>query len=380
MAAITGGEGELPFVDLSRAVEVIRDELDAAIATVLESGHFILGEQCSSFESEFATAISADHGVAVASGTDALELALRALGIGPGDEVVTQANTCVPTVAAIVRTGARPVLCDVEPEAATMDPKSLEDTLGTGTRAIIPVHLYGQCADMDAIGAVAASAGVPLIEDCAQATGAEFQGRKAGSIGIAGCFSFYPTKNLGALGDAGAVVTGDSGLADRLREVRQYGQSGRDRYERAGVNSRMDELQAAILRVKLPRLEAWNARRAEIAATYTRALMDAPVAPLLLLEHARHVFHLFVVTARHREEFRAAMRDRGIATMVHYPAPIHAHPAYRDLVRTPVTLEVAERLSEQVVSLPLHPELSDDEVERVATAARASSKNQPSPQ
>jgi dTDP-4-amino-4,6-dideoxygalactose transaminase len=374
METITGAEGDLPFVDLARSAGAIREELDAAMATVLESGRFILGEECSAFESEFASAMSADHALGVASGTDALELALRALEIGPGDEVVTQANTCVPTVAAILRAGARPVLCDVEPEAATMDPRSLEGALGPRTAAIIPVLLYGQCADMDGIAPVAASAGVPLIEDCAQATGAELRGRKAGTMGVAGCFSFYPTKNLGALGDAGAVITDDPGLAERVREIRQYGQSGRDRYERAGVNSRMDELQAAVLRVKLPRLEGWNARRAEIAATYTRVLTGAPVTPLLSLEHARHVFHLFVVRAPRREEFRAAMRDRGIATMVHYPAPIHAHPAYSDLIRTPVGLEAAERLSEEVVSLPLNPELSDDEVGRVAAAASASSK------
>jgi dTDP-4-amino-4,6-dideoxygalactose transaminase len=374
MASTTGGDGALPFVDLGRAVGAVREELDAALAEVLESGHFILGDRCASFEAEFAATMSVEHAVGVASGTDALEIALRALDVGPGDEVVTQANTCIPTVAAILRTGARPVLCDVEPEAGTMDPSSLEGAIGSQTRAIIPVHLYGQCGDMDAIGAVAASAGVPLVEDCAQAAGAEFRCRKAGSMGVAGCFSFYPTKNLGALGDAGAVVTDDSRLAARLREIRHYGQSGRDRYATIGVNSRMDEVQAAILSVKLPRLERWNDRRAEIAAVYTRALADTQVKPLRMLMLGRHVFHLFVVRAPQREALMARMRDRGIATMIHYPVPIHGHQAYRNLVRTPVSLDAAELLSELVVSLPLNPELSDDEVERVAAAARASAK------
>jgi dTDP-4-amino-4,6-dideoxygalactose transaminase len=372
MASTTGGDGVLPFVDLGRAVAAMREELDAAVSAVLESGNFILGDRCASFEAEFASTMSVEHAVGVASGTDALELALRAIDVGPGDEVITQANTCIPTVAAILRAGARPVLCDVEPEAGTMDPDSLERAISSETRAIIPVHLYGQCGDMDAIGDLATSAGVPLVEDCAQAAGAEYRGRKAGSMGIAGCFSFYPTKNLGALGDAGAVVTDDPLLAARLREIRQYGQSGRDRYATTGVNSRMDEIQAAILSVKLPRLERLNARRAEIASVYTRALADTPGKPLGILDLGRHVFHLFVVRAPQREAFMARMRDRGVATMVHYRRPIHGHQAYRDLVRTPVSLGAAELLSELVVSLPLTPELSDDEVKRVAAAARES--------
>jgi dTDP-4-amino-4,6-dideoxygalactose transaminase len=374
MGSTTGTESDLPFVDLARAVEAMREELEAAVAAVLDSGRFILGEQCSSFEAEFASAMSASHGVGVSSGTDALELALRALGLGPGDEVVTQGNTCVPTVEAIMRAGARPVVCDVEPEAGTMDPASLERAIGPKTRAIIPVHLYGQCADMDAIAAVAAADEIPLVEDCAHAAGAEFRGRRAGSMGVAGCFSFYPTKNLGALGDAGAVVTDDPQVAEKLRQIRQYGQSGRDHYVRTGVNSRMDELQAAVLRVKLRRLERSNARRAEIATVYGRALVDSPVRPLPVLEDRKHVFHLFVVEASRRDAFRAGMRARGIATMVHYPGPVHRHEPYREAIGTPVTLEVSERLAELVVSLPLQPELSDDEVKRVALAAKESAR------
>jgi dTDP-3-amino-3,4,6-trideoxy-alpha-D-glucose transaminase len=365
------GQREIRFADLSRGLASRRSELEAAIAEVLDSGRLILGEQCQAFEREFAAACGVRHAIGVASGTDAIELALRAVEIGPGDEVVTQANTCVPTVAAIARAGATPVLCDVELEGGTMDPQSLREALSDRTRAIVPVHLYGQCANMDALLEIARERGVAILEDCAQAHGALFRHRHAGSFGTIGCFSFYPTKNLAALGDAGALVTNDERLADRLRLIRQYGQTDRYHHVMAGVNSRLDELQAAVLRVKLPHLERANARRASIAATYSAALENTPVRPLELFEGRRHAFHLFVTRAPERVAFQRELRERGVGTLIHYPTPVHGHPPYRSLGGR-VPLANSERLAREVVSLPLYPELTDVEVETVATAARES--------
>jgi dTDP-3-amino-3,4,6-trideoxy-alpha-D-glucose transaminase len=360
----------IPFNDLRRGVAELRDDLDAALARVLDSGWFVLGNEGQVFEEEFAAAVDAPYAVGVGSGTDALELALRALGIGPDDEVVTQANTCVPTVSAIERAGATPVLCDVEAEAGTMDPDSLRGALGAKTRAVVPVHLYGQCADVDAILDLCSEQGIAVVEDCAQAVGAELRGRQAGSIGTLGCFSFYPTKNLAALGDGGAVVTGDAEVAERLRLLRQYGQTDRYRHVTEGVNSRLDEVQAAILRTRLPHLQRWNARRAEIASAYAHALAETPVRPLARLEGRNHVFHLFVVEAPDREALRAHLEEAGIGTLIHYPTPIHGHPPYRSLATGPVTLSVSERLCERILSLPIYPELRDDEVERVTETLR----------
>jgi dTDP-4-amino-4,6-dideoxygalactose transaminase len=360
----------IPFNDLSRGVAELRDELDAALSRVLDSGWFVLGGEGRAFEEEFAAASGAAYAVGVASGTDAIELALRALGVGPGDEVVTQANTCVPTVAAIERAGAIPVLCDVEAEAGTMDLDSLRGALGARTRAVVPVHLYGQCADVEAIVELCSGRGIDVVEDCAQAVGAELRGRPTGTIGRLGCFSFYPTKNLAALGDGGAVVTDDAGLDERLRLVRQYGQTDRYRHVTEGVNSRLDELQAAVLRARLPRLQRWNARRTEIASAYTEALAGSAVRPLAQLEGRRHVFHLFVVEAPDRDGLRNHLERAGVGTLIHYPTPVHAHPPYRRLAEGPVPLSVSERLCERILSLPIYPELREDEVERVAEALR----------
>lgn len=372
MGITTGAEPRVPFGDLSRSVDEMRDDIDTAMTEVLESGRFILGDQCEAFETEFAACQGYGHAVGVASGTDALELALRALEIGLGDEVITQANTCVPTIAAILRAGATPVLCDVDPESATLDVDSLASVIGPATRAVIPVHLYGQCADMAGIRSIADRHGLAVVEDCAQANGAEFRGRPAGTFGAMGCFSFYPTKNLGGLGDGGAVVTRDRALAERLRWLRQYGQATRDHYVMIGVNSRLDELQAAVLRRRLPRLEGWNKRRAQIASAYEEALDDTPVRPLLALPDRRHAFHLYVVRAPNRKEFRTRLERRGVETAVHYPKPLHAHRPYGELLRAPMSLANAERLAETVVSLPLYPGLTDEEAQTVATAARES--------
>jgi dTDP-4-amino-4,6-dideoxygalactose transaminase len=342
--------------------------VNEAISRVLDRGWFVLGDEGSHFETEFAAYCGSEHAVAVASGTDAIELALRALEIGPADEVITQANTCVPTVAAIERAGATPVLCDVEPEAGTMDPASFRGAIGPRTRAVVPVHLYGQCADVDAIAAVARDAGVEVVEDCAQAHGAELNGRRAGTIGRMGCFSFYPTKNLGAFGDGGAIITDDDDLAARVRLVRQYGQTDRYVHVMPGVNSRLDEIQAAVLRVKLPHVDDWNRRRSEIAAAYTEALAGKPTRPLRVLEGRRHVFHLFVVEAEDRTALQAFLDNRGIRTLIHYPYPVHRHEPYQSLGDGPVPLGISERLCARILSVPLYPELTDSEVEAVSAA------------
>jgi dTDP-4-amino-4,6-dideoxygalactose transaminase len=346
----------------------VRAELDRAIGRVLGRGWFILGEEGSDFETEFAAYCGSEHAVGVASGTDAIELALRVLEIGPGDEVVTQANTCVPTVAAIERAGATPVLCDVEPSAGLMDPESLASAISPRTRAALPVHLYGQCADMEAIGLVAAEAGVDVIEDCAQAHGAELHGRRAGTTGRLGCFSFYPTKNLGALGDGGAVVTNDPGLAERLRLVREYGQTERYVHVTKGVNSRLDEVQAAVLRAKLPHLDGWNERRRELASRYSDAISGTSIRPLAELPGRRHAYHLYVVETEARAALQTHLDNRGIRTAVHYPLPVHGYEPYHLLGDGPVSLTVSEQFCEHVLSIPLFPELTDDEVETVSAA------------
>jgi dTDP-4-amino-4,6-dideoxygalactose transaminase len=361
---------KVPFADLGRATRSARPDLDSAVSRVLDSGCFVLGHEGAAFEKEFAEALGARHAVGVASGTDAIELALRALDVGRGDEVVTQANTCVPTVAAIERAGATPVLCDVEPESGTIDPASLERAITSRTRAIVPVHLYGQVGDLDAVLALGERLGIPVVEDCAQAHGATLDSRSAGTMGVAGAFSFYPTKNLGALGDGGAVVTNDGALAERMRLLRQYGQADRYHHVDHGVNSRLDELQAALLRAKLPHLSAGNARRNAIAARYDEALADTPVRPLARLANRTHAFHLYVVLAADREAFQAALEEHGVATLVHYPRPIHGHPPYAELGHGPASLSNSERLAESVVSLPLYPELADAEVDHVIGVLR----------
>jgi dTDP-4-amino-4,6-dideoxygalactose transaminase len=369
----------VPQNDPKAAYLAEREAIDAAIARVLASGWYILGEETSGFESEFAAAMGCRHGIGVGNGTDALILALRALGIGPGQTVATVSHTAVATVAAIETAGARPLLIDIEPATYTMDPQALEQALaapppgGDKIAAIIPVHLYGQAADLNALGTLARRHGVRLIEDCAQAHGASFAGRPVGSFGEIGCFSFYPTKNLGALGDGGALTTSDDGLAAEIRAVREYGWRGR-RYvsERTGVNSRLDELQAAILRVKLPHLAADNARRAAIAARY-----DAGLAGLDLVLPARaagrsHVFHQYVVRSRRRDALREALQAAGIGTNVHYPVPVHLQPAYRDRIALgPSGLAETELAAGEILSLPMYPQLDDAQVERTIAAVRA---------
>ncbi|MGE5273847.1 MAG: DegT/DnrJ/EryC1/StrS family aminotransferase [Verrucomicrobiota bacterium] len=361
----------VPFVDLRRQAAAISDDLEDGFADVLRRGRFVGGPALERFEAEFAAYCGAEHAVGVNSGTDAIALALRAHGVGPGDEVVTAANTCVATITAIVATGATPVLADADPATWTLDPASAEATVTPRTKALVPVHLYGQCADLGPLRALATDRGLVLVEDAAQAHGALYRGFRPGSVSTA-AYSFYPTKNLGALGDAGAVVTTDTAVAGELRRLRSHGERAEARGIALvpGVNSRLDEIQAELLARKLAHLDAWNERRRELAAFYRRELADGPVTLPVEAEGRVHAWHLFVVLAENRDGFRAELHGRGVETLVHYPEPIHLQPAYTSLAGD-VSLAVSERLCERVVSLPLYPGLTDAEAEQVAEAVRA---------
>jgi dTDP-4-amino-4,6-dideoxygalactose transaminase len=364
---------DVPMVDLRAQTARIRSELDAAITRVLDSTRFIAGEDCLRFEEEFAAYCGVRHACGVANGTDALILALRAYGVGPGDEVVTVANTFIATGEAILLNGARPVFVDVDPETFTLDPGRLERAMTPRTKVIIPVHLYGHPADMDAIGEIAARHRLPVLEDAAQAHGAEVNGRRAGALGHAACFSFYPAKNLGAFGDAGLVASDDADFVARVRQLANHG-AGSHRYDNRvpGTNSRLDSLQAAVLRVKLRHLDAWNGERRERVRRYTRALEGVP--DLLCPRErpgVRSAWHLYTIRAPERDRLEAHLRAKGIATAVHYPRPIHLQPAMAAAGGRPGDLPVSESLSREVLSLPLYPELGLDQVERIAGEVRS---------
>jgi dTDP-4-amino-4,6-dideoxygalactose transaminase len=322
------------------------------------------------FEREFARSAGVRHCVAVASGTDALWLSLSAAGVGPGDEVVTVSHTCVPTAAAILQCGATPVLADVDPVTMTMDPASAARAISRRTKALLPVHLYGLCADLAALKSLARAKGLPLIEDCAQAAGASFDGRPAGGHGLAGAFSFYPTKNLGALGDGGAITTDDASFAARLRRLRFYGYEKAQIARETGHNSRLDELQAAFLSAALVRLPAWIRARRDVAELYRDGFADLLACPDDA-PRRRHAYHLFVVRSRRRESLRRGLAAKGVETAVHYPVPVHLQRGYAPVCRIgPTGLAVTERLSREIVSLPLYPELRSAEVKRVVAAVR----------
>ena len=363
---------QVPFGALKRQYELLKPELDAAAARVLASGWYILGPEVRAFEQQFADFCGVAHCVGVGNGTEAIQLALAALGIGEGDEVITAANASVYETITALAVGATPVFVEVDEQSHTIDPAAVERAITPRTKAIVPIHLYGRMADMTALEAIAARYGIPLIEDCAQAHGASWQGRRAGSIGACGCFSFYPTKNLGALGDGGAVVTNDAALAERLRRLREYGWERK--YYTAylgGLNSRLDELQAALLAAKLRHLPQWNERRREIAGMYEDLLTGIGLALPEVPEDGEHVFHLYVVrlASSQREKVREALRERGIGAEIHYPLPAYQQPVYAHLAPAG-GLPVTERLAAEVLSLPMYPELTDDEVRAVAAALR----------
>lgn len=354
----------IAFRDLSREVAELRAELEQALRGVLDEGRFVLGERVARFERAFAASCGAAAAVGVASGTDAIAIALRAVGVQPGDEVVTQANTCVPTVAGIEAAHAVPVLADADPATATLDPDSLAAVVSPRTRAVVPVHLYGQCADMDAIGELAREHGLAVVEDAAHAHGAEYRGRPAGSLGDAAAFSFYPTKNLGALGDAGALTMPDAALAGKAKRLRNGGQTDRYHHVEFGVNSRLDELQAAVLRARLPYLAAWTERRRALARAYRTALRDVRTLEIPPECDPGHVYHLFPVLSADRAGVQARLRDAGIETLIHYPIPIPRQQAL--VAERPADCPVADRICAQVLSLPLYPALPDGAVARVA--------------
>ncbi|MGV8081445.1 MAG: DegT/DnrJ/EryC1/StrS family aminotransferase [Syntrophales bacterium] len=348
-----------------------KEGIDEAIARVLNGGRYILGEEVRAFEKEFAQYIGVSHGVGVGSGTEALHLALVACGIGDGDEVITVSHTAVATVAAIELTGARPVLVDIDPERFTLDPTRLLKALSVRTRAVIPVHLYGQPADMDALLDLRRQFGFRIIEDCSQAHGAMHGDRRVGSFGDMGCFSFYPTKNLGALGDGGMVVTSDGELAGRAASLREYGWVERYVSSRRGWNTRLDELQAAILRVKLPHLDRNNARRFAIARAYTDGLAGTPLRCPGIASGTSHVFHLYVVRATDRNRLLDHLQNEGIGALIHYPVPVHLQPAYAGrLCPGGDGLEETEMAAGEVLSLPLYPELEQAQIDRVINVVR----------
>src|SRR5271169_889007 len=367
--------GPIPQTDPRAGYLAHQAAIDRALSRVLESGSYILGREVEAFEAAFADFVGVAYAVGCASGTDAIELALRACNIGAGDLVFTVSHTAVATVAAIERAGATAVLIDVEPGTYTMAPHELSRAVrlpppGRPT-AVLPVHLYGQPADLSALSEIARGHGLRLIEDCAQSHGAKWRERQAGSIGDIACFSFYPTKNLGALGDGGMVVTSDPSLASASREIREYG--WRELYisARIGINSRLDAIQAAILGVKLDRLHADNTRRQAIAARYDAGLAELPLALPVRRPDATHVFHQYVIRLDKRDQLRDRLRAAGIGTGIHYPTPVHRQPAYSGrLTAGPSGLGVTERAAPQILSLPMYPQLSDEAVERVIAEIR----------
>ncbi len=360
--ATPAAASQVPLGDLRRERAELGPELDTAMQRVLERGWFILGPEVLAFEGEFAASCGTRHAIGVASGTDAIMLALSALELPPNAEVITTALTSVATVTAILRAGLKPVVVDIDPRTFNLDLRAVERRLTDRTGAILPVHLYGGPVDMAELARLAATRGVPIVEDACQAHGATTGGKKAGTIGRAGCFSFYPSKNLGAYGDGGMVVSDDAGFAERVRLLRQYGWRERDRSEILGFNSRLDELQAAVLRAKLPHLHAWNQRRRAIAMRYQRLLEGIEgIEPPVIGEG--HVVHLYVVRVAARDRVRAGLQAAGIASGVHYPVPMHRQPALRGIVEG--DFPQADRACAEILSLPVFPQLTDSEVDRV---------------
>ena len=360
----------VPFVDLRAHVAALRGEIERAVGRVLDAGWFILGPEGEAFERELAAALGARDCVGVANGTEAIQLALEALGVGPGDEVVTSPLSAAFTALGVLRAGARPVFADLDPATLNVAPEAVEKALTPRTKALLPVHLYGHPADLDPLLDIARRRGIPLVEDACQAHGARYKGRPVGALSGIGALSFYPTKNLGALGDGGAVLVNDAAIAARLRRLRNGGQSDRYRHEEPGINSRLDEVQSAILRAFLRHLPAWTERRRALAALYLRELAGAAVELPREQPWAAAVYHLFVVRHPRRDALGAALRERGIGTLVHYPIPLHLQPAFHALGGRPGDFPVAERAAGEVLSLPLYPELTDEQARAVAAAVR----------
>ncbi len=367
---------EIPFYTLADTTAEISGELDAAWQRVLKSHYYILGPELELFEQEFAAFCGARHCIGVSDGLAALQLSLRALGIGAGDEVIVPSHTFIATWLAVTAVGATPVGVECSTRDYTIDPQAIEKAITPRTRAIVPVHLYGHPAAMDAIMDIAAKHGLAVLEDAAQAHGASLHGKRTGNLGTLAAFSFYPTKNLGALGDGGAVVTNDDALAAHIRKLRNYGSEQKYKHELAGTNSRLDELQAALLRVKLRKLDGWNKQRQDCAATYNKLLQGLTGIELPSPSNAaEHVWHLYVIRVREgRDALVKFLGERGIHALIHYPCPPHLQPAYKDLGQVAGTFPVAEALAEEVLSLPFWPQMPASAIAQVADAVKAWSK------
>jgi len=360
---------DVPYVDLAASYSSLKEEIDAAVERVLASGAYVLGENVSAFEEEFASWVGSGHAVTVGSGTDALYLTLKALGIGAGDEVITVSHTAVNSALAISMAGATPVLVDIDHDTFCLEPTGLEAALSDRTRAVMPVHLYGHPVEMDPVLDFAASNRLFVVEDCAQAHGAAYRDRSVGTMGHAGCFSFYPTKNLGACGDGGAVTTDDPELAARIRSLANCGQR-EERYRniyKGGV-SRLDELQAAILRVKLKSMDIWTWRRRQVAAFFREGLADTELILPVEKEWARHVYHLYVVRSERRDDLQSFLARRGIQTLVHYPVPVHLQPAYSEGARIVGALPETGKAMNTILSLPCFPEITGEQLAEVVHA------------
>jgi dTDP-4-amino-4,6-dideoxygalactose transaminase len=356
----------IPLVDLKIQYQSIKGDIDGAVLDIMQRAAFILGPEVKAFEDAFANYCDASYAVGVDSGYSALELILRAYNIGPGDEVITTPNTFIATALAVSSCGAKPVFVDMDPFSYNMDPTKLERAISPSTRAILPVHLYGQPADMDPIMEIASKHGLLVIEDACQAHGARYKGRRTGSLGHAAAFSFYPGKNLGAYGDGGIVVTDDEDLAEQIRIFRHVGQKGKNRHIVKGFNHRLDNLQAAVLLTKLPHLDAWNESRRKAAAFYTFLLRELPIETPKVMESAEHVFHLYVIKSKKRDELDVFLNERGIDTGIHYPTPIHLQPAFQELGYKRGDFPVSEAFADEILSLPMYPELGGKDIEHIA--------------
>lgn len=358
---------KIPFTDLSAQYLSIKNEVDNAIREVLESGWYILGKKVEQFEKNFAKYCEAKYGIGVGNGTDAIHLALLACGVGKDDEVITVSNTATPTVLAITYTGAKPVFVDIDPESYTIYVERIEKNITEKTKAILPVHLYGQPADMDSVLELAHKYDLKVIEDACQAHGTEYKGKKVGAIGDIGCFSFYPTKNLGGYGDGGLVVTNNDELADKLKMLRNYGMKKQYRSLIRGFNSRLDELQAAVLDVKLKKLDEWNQKRRRNARIYDELLVNV-VKPVEKM-YSKHVYHLYVIRCTNRENMQQKLSNAGINTLIHYPVPIHWQEAFKEFKS--VCLPITEKYSKEILSLPMYPELMEEQIHYIADSMKA---------
>ncbi|UFW53826.1 MULTISPECIES: DegT/DnrJ/EryC1/StrS family aminotransferase [Bradyrhizobium] len=365
---------QIPFVNLKAQYETLKDEVAEAIQGILDSAQFIGGEALASFERDFAEYCQARHARGVANGTDALHLAIRALGIGHGDEVITTAHTFIATAAAIAATGARPVFVDIDPDTCTIDPRMIDRAITDRTKAIVAVHLFGQPADMDPIKDIARRRGLYVLEDAAQAHGAEYQGIRTGALGDVACFSFYPGKNLGAYGDGGAVTTNNAAIAERIERLRDHGRTSHYSHAEIGFNSRLDALQAAILQVKLRRLDEWNANRRRAAEWYTAELAQSGIKTPFVRKGSTHVYHLYVIATKERDAIRKTLDEAGVATGIHYPVPLHLQPAFVHLGYRLGDLPYCEAMAAQSLSLPMFPELARDQVRRIAAIVRAATE------